>query len=199
MAARPFAAAGATDTGRFAARSTRIAFTATARAALFFVIDGVGGHAAGGKAADVALAMLRARLERETGTRDGRLREAIAIANNEIHTLAATRPEWKGMACVLTAAIVHEDGVTIGHVGDTRLYKLRGDRIDKITRDHSPVGEREDADEISEAEAMRHPRRNEVYRDVGSEPHDSRRSRVRRRPARQRSSRTPRCCSAATA
>src|SRR6185295_1514486 len=51
-------------------------------------------------------------------------------------------------------------------------YKLRGDGIEKVTRDHSPVGEREDSDEISEIEAMRHPRRNEVYRDVGSEPHD---------------------------
>ena len=61
---------------------------------LFLVIDGVGGQAAGGKAADVALAMLRARLERETGPPADRLREAIAIANNEIHALAATRPEW---------------------------------------------------------------------------------------------------------
>ncbi|HEY9325576.1 MAG TPA: hypothetical protein VIS26_03310 [Candidatus Limnocylindria bacterium] len=59
----------------------------------------------------------------------------------------------------------------MGHVGDTRLYKLRHDRIDKITRDHSPVGEREDSHELSEVEAMHHPRRNEVYRDVGSDPH----------------------------
>jgi hypothetical protein len=51
------------------------------------------------------------------------------------------------------------------------LYKLRGGRLDKLTRDHSPVGEREDAGELSEREAMRHPRRNEVYRDVGSEAH----------------------------
>ena len=76
------------------------------------------------------------------------------------------------MACVLTVAVVDDGRATIGHVGDTRLYKLRGGRIEKVTRDHSPVGEREDANEISEAEAMRHPRRNEVYRDVGSEPHE---------------------------
>jgi hypothetical protein len=75
---------------------------------------------------------------------------------------------------VLTVALVNNGTVTFGHVGDTRLYKLRGDRIDKLTRDHSPVGEREDANEISERQAMRHPRRNEVYRDVGSEFHDRR-------------------------
>src|SRR5262245_51809767 len=76
------------------------------------------------------------------------------------------------MACVLTVAVIEHSHATIGHVGDTRLYKLRNDRIEKITRDHSPVGEREDSRELSELQAMRHPRRNEVYRDVGSEPHE---------------------------
>src|SRR5256712_2425637 len=134
--------------------------------------DGVGGQAAGGKAADVALSMLRTRLERETGPTVERVREAITIANNEIHRVASLRPEWTGMACVLTVAVVGEERATIGHVGDTRLYKLRGDGIEKITRDHSPVGEREDSNEISEIAAMRHLRRNEVYRDVGSAPHE---------------------------
>jgi PPM family protein phosphatase len=138
---------------------------------VFMVIDGVGGQAAGGQAADLALAMLRRRLERETGPPGERVREAITIANNEINRLAGSRPEWKGMACVLTVALVKDGQATIGHVGDTRLYKFRNDHIEKITRDHSPVGEREDSGELSESEAMRHPRRNEVYRDVGSELH----------------------------
>jgi hypothetical protein len=76
------------------------------------------------------------------------------------------------MACVLTVAVVSDGDLVVGHVGDTRLYKLRGGRIDKLTRDHSPVGEREDAGDLTEREAMQHRRRNEVYRDVGSEPHD---------------------------
>jgi PPM family protein phosphatase len=139
---------------------------------LFVLVDGIGGQAAGGKAADVALRMLRTRLERETGPTADRVREAITIANNEIHRVASLRPEWTGMACVLTVAVVGEQVATIGHVGDTRLYKLRGDGIEKVTHDHSPVGEREDSNEISEIEAMRHRRRNEVYRDVGSEPHE---------------------------
>jgi len=141
---------------------------------LFMVVDGVGGQAAGGKAADTAVSLLRTRLERETGPVPDRLREAITLANNEIHRLAAQRPEWTGMACVLTVAVVEDGRATNAHVGDTRLYKLRGDRLEKVTHDHSPVGEREDAGEISELEAMNHPRRNEVYRDVGSEPHQPR-------------------------
>ena len=76
------------------------------------------------------------------------------------------------MACVLTVAVVDGGQATIGHVGDSRLYLLRRGEIKKITRDHSPVGSREDAGEISEAEAMSHPRRNEIFRDVGSAPHE---------------------------
>ena len=164
------AAAGATDAG-LQREVNEDRFYADESRGLFIVIDGVGGQAAGGKAADVALCMLRERLERETGPVRERVREAIAVANNEIHRLASTRPEWDGMACVLTVAVIKDDMATIGHVGDTRLYKVRDGHIEKITRDHSPVGEREDANEISELHAMRHPRRNEVYRDVGSEPH----------------------------
>jgi len=138
---------------------------------ILLVVDGIGGHAAGEKAADVAVNMVRSRLERETGTASERIREAITVANNEIFRLARTNPEWHGMACVLTVAVVEDGSAVIGHVGDSRLYKLRGGRIQKVTHDHSPVGEREDSNDLSEADAMRHPRRNEVYRDVGTEEH----------------------------
>ncbi len=138
---------------------------------ILLVVDGIGGHAAGEKAADVAVNMVRSRLERETGTAEERIREAITVANNEIFRLARTNQDWHGMACVLTAAVVEEGTVVIGHVGDSRLYKLRAGRIQKVTHDHSPVGEREDTNDLSEADAMRHPRRNEVYRDAGTEEH----------------------------
>lgn len=138
---------------------------------IFLIIDGIGGHAAGEKAADVALSMIRSRLERETGSAAERIREAIAVANNEIFRLARMNPEWAGMACVLTVTVVEDGSAVIGHVGDSRLYKIRAGRIQKVTHDHSPVGEREDSNDLSEADAMRHPRRNEVYRDVGTEEH----------------------------
>ena len=137
---------------------------------LFIVVDGMGGQAAGEKAADIALARVRDRLEGGNGAVETRIREAIASANNEVYRVASLRPEWKGMACVLTVVVIDNGDAVIGHVGDTRAYKLRRGTIQKLTRDHSPVGEREDAGELSEEDAMRHPRRNEVYRDVGSEP-----------------------------
>lgn len=163
-------AAGGTNPGHYRSVNED-RFHIDAERGLFLVVDGVGGHAAGGKAADTAVATIRARLERETGPVANRLRAAIAAANNEIHRLSSLRAEWAGMACVLTAAVVDRERAVIGHVGDTRLYKIRNGCINKMTRDHSPVGEREDAGEISEREAMRHPRRHEVYRDVGSERH----------------------------
>src|SRR5215475_2004371 len=116
-------AAGQTDSGR-QRTVNEDRFHCDAARGLFMVIDGVGGQAAGGKAADVALSMLRMRLERETGPVSERVREAITIANNEIYRLARTRREWNGMACVLTIAVVEHGTATIGHVGDTRLYKI---------------------------------------------------------------------------
>ncbi len=102
------------------------------------------------------------------------MREAIASANNEIARLARENPAWEGMGCVLTLALVEKGVVTVGHVGDSRLYRLHAGQLDKLTHDHSPIGMREDEGELSERDAMRHPRRNEVYRSVGSEPRDPR-------------------------
>jgi serine/threonine protein phosphatase PrpC len=162
--------AAATDAGRVR-RNNEDAYLLDPARGIFLVVDGIGGHAAGEKAAAIAVERIRARLERQTGAPELRIREAIALANNEIFAAARANPEWRGMACVLTLALIENGTSYIGHVGDSRLYLIRRGEIRKVTRDHSPVGEREDAGEIGEAEAMRHPRRSEVFRDVGSEEH----------------------------
>jgi parallel beta-helix repeat protein len=135
---------------------------------VYLVVDGMGGHQAGEQAAEIAVERIRARLERQAGTAEQRIREAITLANNAVFEAGQRNPEWRGMACVLTLAVVDGNRVRIGHVGDSRLYKIRDGLIAKITHDHSPVGEREDSGELTESEAMAHPRRNEVFRDVGS-------------------------------
>ena len=167
--------AAASDPGRVR-HNNEDAFYTDRERGIFLVVDGIGGQAAGEKAAEIAVDRVRARLERQTGTTEQRVREAITMANNEIFRAAHDNPDWDGMACVLTLVVL-ENGVpgggaaVVGHVGDSRLYQIAGGEIRKITHDHSPVGEREDNRELSEAEAMRHPRRNEVFRDVGSEQH----------------------------
>src|SRR3954452_21955823 len=162
--------AGASDMGRVR-KNNEDAWHIDAERGIYLVVDGVGGHQAGEKAAEIAVERVKARLERQTGTTEQRIREAITVANNEIVRVAKSNPDWQGMACVLTVAVLENGSAVIGHVGDSRLYKIRNGEIRKITHDHSPVGEREDSRELNEAEAMRHPRRNEVYRDVGSEEH----------------------------
>lgn len=165
-----FSSAAASDQGPVRSNNEDRVYTDDSRG-IFLVVDGMGGHEAGEHAAAIAVERIRGRLERQTGTIEQRVREAIALANNAINDAAQAKPEWNGMACVLTLAVIEGGKVTVGHVGDSRLYRLKRGLIEKVTHDHSPVGEREDRGEISEQDAMRHPRRNEVYRDVGTEQH----------------------------
>lgn len=138
---------------------------------IFAAIDGVGGESGGEIAAQIAHDTLRGRLSRRTTDAERLVREAIAQANKQIYERAQAERGLAGMACVLTVAVLDGTRVTVGHVGDSRMYLLRRGDIRKITHDHSPIGAREEAGELSEADAMRHPRRNEIFRDVGSALH----------------------------
>jgi PPM family protein phosphatase len=164
-----FKAWGDTHTGRRENNEDRI--LCEPERGIFVVVDGMGGEAAGEVAAQHAVDAIATRLHQETGSVQRRLGEAITGANNEIYRLAERNTTWRGMACVLTAAVIENGMLHIGHVGDSRLYRIHQGQMRKITPDHSPIGQREDAGAISESEAMRHPRRNEVFRDVGSQLH----------------------------
>jgi serine/threonine protein phosphatase PrpC len=142
------------------------------QAGFMLVVDGIGGNAAGEVAAGLAADAIRQRMRLADAPPAARVRDAILTANQRIFERATLEPELKGMACVLTLAVVSDGALTIGHVGDSRLYKLTAGGISKLTHDHSPIGDREDRGELTEIEAMRHPRRNEVFKDVGSQPRD---------------------------
>ncbi len=165
-------AAVATDPGLARAVNEDRVWADDARG-VFLVVDGLGGHAAGETAAETALRVIADRMTSLDHYTDAEteIRRAIADANNRIYELAQENENCRGMACVLTLAVADEERVTIGHVGDSRLYLAWNGNLRKITCDHSPVGEQEDQGELTETEAMRHPRRNEVFRDVGSQPH----------------------------
>ena len=162
---------GATDQGRVRDHNEDC-FHVDAERGIFLVVDGVGGHAAGEVAASIARQIIVERLQQDMWSPAQRVREAIALANNEIVRRAAATPAYAGMTCVVTVALLQNGRLTVGHVGDSRLYAVTPQGIRKLTHDHSPIGEREDAGEISEADAMHHPRRNEVFRDVGSTQHE---------------------------
>jgi serine/threonine protein phosphatase PrpC len=136
---------------------------------VYLVVDGLGGHPAGDRAAEIAIQTIPRELEETDGAAEERVRRAITAANNRIFEAAQADPECHGMACVLTLAILEGRRITVGHVGDSRLYLVWNGVVRKITPDHSPVGVKEDRGEISELDAMRHPRRNEVFRDAGTQ------------------------------
>src|ERR1051325_9011613 len=137
---------------------------------VFLVVDGIGGHAGGEIAAELAVVTIRSALTNGRGPAAMRVRSPIVEANNVIHKAADANSAWHGMSCVLTLALVEENRVTVGHVGDSRMYLIWNGGIRKLTSDQSPVGEQEEAGALTESQAMRHPRRNEVFVDVGSRP-----------------------------
>ncbi len=170
--ATPWRAAMATDPGLLRSNNEDRVYVDESLG-LFLVVDGVGGHAAGERAAEAAVAVIPRELESLQFPLEERVRRAIAAANNEIYQLSQSNEEYRGMACVLTLAVVREGNITIGHVGDSRLYVIWNGAVRKLTSDHSWVGEQEDQGTLTEGEAMSHPRRNEVFRDVGSRPHEA--------------------------
>ncbi|MBD2703871.1 serine/threonine-protein phosphatase [Spirosoma sp. BT702] len=141
--------------------------------ALLAVIDGVGGYAGGDRAAAIAKESIEQYMATPNGNPLSMLREAVVFANNQINTQRHQERQLAQMCCVLTTAVADSQSGKLYyvHVGDTRLYRYRQGVLEKLTYDHSLVGVREDANELTEAEAMAHPRRNEILRDVGSEEH----------------------------
>jgi serine/threonine protein phosphatase PrpC len=162
--------AGASDPGRVRSNNED-AFHMDAERGIFLVVDGIGGQAAGEKAAEIAVSgCARAWSGRPAARNSACARPSPWPTTKSCARRAPTRNST-GMACVLTVAVLENGTAVVGHVGDSRLYQVRGGEIRKITHDHSPVGEREDQGDLSELDAMHHPRRNEVFRDVGSEEH----------------------------
>src|ERR1044072_8334330 len=159
-----------TDTGRQRNANEDSLFV---RAPIFVVADGMGGAQAGEVASKAAAEGFDGELPGSPPEPPERtLRETIAAANREIHGLARTDPSRAGMGTTITAAIVNAAGeeVGIGHVGDSRAYRLRGGKIERLTRDHSLVEEMRRKGQITEAQAEDHPQRSIITRALGPEP-----------------------------
>lgn len=141
--------------------------------ALIGVIDGVGGYEGGDKAAAIAKESIEQYMSTPKGDALSMLKEAVVFANNKIDEERASDPALSKMCCVLTIAVADAKNQTLYyvHVGDTRLYRFRNGHLEKITKDHSLVGVREDAGELNEEESMQHSLRNVILRQVGSEFH----------------------------
>lgn len=138
---------------------------------LAVVIDGVGGYEGGEVASDIARKCIVDYLTRYTnGERIDLLKQAVIHANNTIFAERKRQSGLANMSCVLTTVLIEleQRRVNLAHIGDTRLYQYAHGELIKLSHDHSLVGYREEIGDLTEEEAMRHPQRNVIGRDVGS-------------------------------
>ena len=152
---------------------------------LFVVADGMGGHAAGEVASRVAVDAINEFVLLTSGddeitwpfgldesiSYDGnRLKTAIRFANRKVLEATRERTEYEGMATTVAAVLVDGTSANIGHVGDSRVYRVRDGRIEQLTSDHSWVNEQIESGVISAEQARSHPLRNVVTRALGGKP-----------------------------
>lgn len=162
-------AAGSTDVG-LRRRENEDAFALAPELGLCVVADGMGGHTAGQVASQLAAEAVHQAiqmLDEGPATPSEKLRYAVSAANRAVHGTARQRPECAGMGTTLVALLFEGQRAALAHVGDSRAYLLRGDRIRQLTDDHSIVGELLRRREISEDAAREHPHRHVLTRAVG--------------------------------
>jgi len=150
---------------------------------LWVLADGMGGYNAGEVASGIAVKTIidlvtkacktEKRSDIESGTGYMRqtivLRDAILRANKVINQTAQSQPQCEGMGTTLVASLFYDNRVSIAHVGDSRMYRLRGNRFEQITMDHSLLQELVDRGFYSQEEAQRSTNRNYVTRALGVE------------------------------
>jgi len=138
---------------------------------LCIVADGMGGHAAGEVASQLAIATVREVFSTpDVPDPCERLKRAIQAANHAIWERGNQVATQHGMGTTLTSALLSENRVILGHVGDSRAYLLRDSVLTQLTHDHSWVAEQVRAGLLTEEQARWHPYRNIITRALGSAP-----------------------------
>lgn len=145
--------------------------------------DGMGGYNAGEVASGMATTLLGSELEKAfqkapphqldaSGKLNshGVLETEIARANTAIYQAAQSQPQYAGMGTTLVVALFYDNMMTVAHIGDSRLYRLRGDEFQAITRDHSLLQEQIDSGMITAEEARHSQNKNLVTRALGVDP-----------------------------
>ena len=166
MALRIVDQAGRTDVGRQRSANEDALVLAPP---FFAVADGMGGARAGEVASSLAAGAFGDESESPEAP-EAQLTRIAQEANRRIFELAATDESHRGMGTTLTAAKVHDDQVSLGHVGDSRAYLLRDGVLEQLTRDHSLVAELERTGQITPEAAEHHPQRSIITRALGPEP-----------------------------
>ncbi len=148
---------------------------------LVVLADGMGGYNAGEVASGMATAVIVTEMRNvldqhahfKVDTRTGRseaqklLRDQIAKANTAIYQTSQSQPQYEGMGTTLVVALLHDKTVTVAHIGDSRLYRMRGEELKQITKDHSLLQEQIDSGLITPEQAKLAAHKNLVTRALG--------------------------------
>jgi protein phosphatase len=151
-----------------------------AEVGLAVLADGMGGYNAGEVASGIAVALISNEVKKVLSREDAAaltaqeiermLAEHAARANEAIFHAAQGNPQYNGMGTTLVMACWHDNQVAVGHIGDSRLYRLRGETLEQVTRDHSVLQEQIDSGMITREQARHAQHKNLVTRAVGIDP-----------------------------
>lgn len=175
--------AAVTDPGRMRA-GNEDSISTRPELGLAVLADGMGGHLAGEVASGMAVEVITRHLvnvfarngfgggaspnDRSPETRA--VDDAIQIANAAVHEASQARPECAGMGSTVVVAVFHQDKVSFGHVGDSRLYRFRAGKLEQLTKDHSVIQELVNRGLLTLAEARASIAKNLVTRALGVDP-----------------------------
>jgi PPM family protein phosphatase len=135
---------------------------------LFAIADGMGGAQAGEVASRLATAALKE--SAANGGGEKRIADLIQEANRRVYDRSSSDPNTSGMGTTITVALVEDDHVSFGHVGDSRAYLIRAAQMEQLTEDHSLVNELLKTGKLSREEAETHPQRSVITRALGTDP-----------------------------
>lgn len=149
---------------------------------LYMVADGMGGHASGEVASQMAVTTVSEfyrstaededatwpyKMDRAKGYQENRLITGFKLANLRIHQAAMGQPGLRGMGTTLVAISVINEGILVGHVGDSRVYRYRDRRLTQLTEDHSLLNDYIKMKRLSDEEIANFPHKNVIVRALG--------------------------------
>ena len=151
---------------------------------LVVLADGMGGYNAGEVASGMATTVITTELRQwldqhepqELDPQSGQkaaqkiLQEQVAKANTSIYQAAQSQPQYAGMGTTLVIALFYDNKMMVAHIGDSRLYRMRGDEFSQVTKDHSLLQEQIDAGMLTKEQAKHSANKNLVTRALGIDP-----------------------------
>ena len=144
---------------------------ANSQAYIFAIADGLGGHRGGGIASEIATDSIRKDFKKWNGkSPDSFAVKSIQQANQEIFSFAQEHQDFINMQTTTTSVIIKEDSLSVGHVGDCRLYRSRKGLVALLTKDHTVASDLLRFRLISTEQSAHHPGRHQLTRSVGSSP-----------------------------